>query len=211
MKTVYLVRHGESEGNAGPFFQGLDSPLTEKGKQQALEIAGRCSGLPVDLLVASPAKRTEETAQAIADKINKPIEWSELFVERRRPSEIIGKRKDDPDAKLVEDKWFESIVGSDGHVGDGENFQEITARARQALLFLEQKTEQHIVVVTHGFFLRVMLGEILFGDSFTPEDLQRVIAGFRTENTGITVLSDDSWLPEIKWRIRTFNDHAHLG
>lgn len=211
MKTVYFVRHGESEGNAGPYFQGLESPLTEVGRQQALVIVDRCSKLSVGLLVASPAKRTKETAIAISKQINKPIEWSELFLERRRPSEIVGKRKDDSAIKTIEDSWFLSMTEGSARVGDGETFSELMGRVDAALEFLRSKTEQHILVVTHGFFLRTLLGRVLFGQSFTGADLKRVIAGFRTENTGITVISDDSWLPETKWRIRSFNNHAHLG
>ncbi|MFA7309909.1 MAG: histidine phosphatase family protein [Candidatus Paceibacterota bacterium] len=210
MKTVYFVRHGESEGNAGPIFQGMDSPLTDEGKQQALDIAERCSKLPVELLISSPAKRTAETAQAISERSHIPIEWSPLFLERQRPLEVVGNRKDDPVMKAIEDQWFKSPDARE-YRSKGEGFVAINERAGKALALLGKKTEQHILVVTHGFFLRAMMAKMLFGDALTLADLERVMAGFRTENTGITVITDDSWLPHMKWRIRVFNDHAHLG
>ena len=84
MKTVYLVRHGESSANVGAtkYFEGAESPLTEKGTEQARYIAERCTKLPIDLLVASTVKRAQQTASAISERINKPITSSELFVER---------------------------------------------------------------------------------------------------------------------------------
>jgi broad specificity phosphatase PhoE len=35
-KIVYFVRHGESEGNVLSVFQSSDSPLSEKGRKQAV-------------------------------------------------------------------------------------------------------------------------------------------------------------------------------
>lgn len=43
MKRVYLVRHGQSKGNISPEFQGLDSPLTEEGNDQARTLAQRAT------------------------------------------------------------------------------------------------------------------------------------------------------------------------
>jgi len=38
-KTIYLVRHAESEGNAGKVNNTHETPLTEKGRAQAALIA----------------------------------------------------------------------------------------------------------------------------------------------------------------------------
>lgn len=40
-KTVYFVRRGESADNVLPVFQSPDSPLNERGRQQAEKIAER--------------------------------------------------------------------------------------------------------------------------------------------------------------------------
>ena len=52
VKTVYFVRHGQSEDNVAPVFQSPDSPLNEKGKKQADSIAQRISKLSFDALIA---------------------------------------------------------------------------------------------------------------------------------------------------------------
>ncbi|MDP2655923.1 MAG: histidine phosphatase family protein, partial [bacterium] len=80
-KTVYFVRHGQSEGNVGTVFQPLNSPLTEKGREQAEYIAERAASLSFESVVSSPLTRARETAEAIAKRTKKSIEFSDLFVE----------------------------------------------------------------------------------------------------------------------------------
>eukprot|EP01126_Amoeba_proteus_P065098 TRINITY_DN919_c0_g1_i9.p1 TRINITY_DN919_c0_g1~~TRINITY_DN919_c0_g1_i9.p1 ORF type:complete len:108 (+),score=17.98 TRINITY_DN919_c0_g1_i9:143-466(+) len=75
MKTVFLVRHGESEHNAvcvipgkeeeeeeDPFF--FDSCLSQKGRQQVQELAAKvkASNLRPKIVITSPLSRALETA-----------------------------------------------------------------------------------------------------------------------------------------------------
>ena len=87
MKKFYFVRHGESEGNAGNIRQTATTGLTARGLDQAKVMAHRCANLPVEVIVCSPMTRTKETARVILEKISIPIEYSDLFVERRLPSD----------------------------------------------------------------------------------------------------------------------------
>lgn len=100
-KIVYFVRHGQSEANALPIFQGPDSPLDEIGKQQAAIIAERVSRVPFEALISSSFPRAKETAQAIGKMTGKQPEYSDLFVERIKPSSINGKPYADEHANLV--------------------------------------------------------------------------------------------------------------
>ena len=67
MKTlVYMMRHGESEGNARRSFLGhTDLPLTEKGRAQAQAARDYLSrmGIVPDVAYASPLCRAAETAK----------------------------------------------------------------------------------------------------------------------------------------------------
>src|SRR3989344_5742821 len=107
-KTVYFVRHGESEHNILPVFQSPDSPLSEKGKKQAELIAKRVSKLSFDVLVSSTFLRAKETAEAISHLTSKTPELSELFVERIKPASINGKSYEDENASKVWRRWEES-------------------------------------------------------------------------------------------------------
>ena len=93
MKKFYLVRHGESEVNTSTIYHTLDSSLTTTGIQQAHYLAERCALLPIELIISSTMQRAQETAAIITEKIHKPVEFSPLFVERRRPSLFLGKKQ----------------------------------------------------------------------------------------------------------------------
>jgi broad specificity phosphatase PhoE len=92
MKKIYLIRHGQSEDNTAARYQAPDSPLTEKGRDQARFAAERVSRLPIEAVVASPLPRARETAEIIAAKTGKAVEFSELFVERKKTGEAVRPR-----------------------------------------------------------------------------------------------------------------------
>lgn len=63
----YLVRHGQSEGNAQRIFQGLlDLPLVEAGRAQARSAGSWLAAEGVRAVVASPLARAAETGRIIA-------------------------------------------------------------------------------------------------------------------------------------------------
>src|ERR1043166_6897663 len=86
MKKVYLVRHGESETNAGNIMFGKSAKLTARGHEQAKFIERRCATLPIESNISSGFLRADETARYIVDAVGKPVEQSDLFGERRHPS-----------------------------------------------------------------------------------------------------------------------------
>jgi broad specificity phosphatase PhoE len=211
MKTVYFVRHGESEGNASGIYQAENSPLTELGLKQAESIAERCAKLPIDAIISSPLIRARQTAEKISARLGMEVEFSELFAERERPTEVKGKKHGDAAAIAMDRTWLQRSISKMTDPLYGETFDHVMDRARRALDLLDARTEEHLLVVTHGFFLRVILAEVLIGQDITPGQLERLIAGTRTRNTGITMIRQDSWLRGAKWCLHVYNDHAHLG
>lgn len=215
MKRIYLVRHGESEANVGNIYLGGKTPLTEVGHQQAEFIAERASKLPIEIIIASTLLRAMQTAQHIVDKISKPFETSDLFVERRSPSEYIGRKYNDPATAGI-DKILDANFGKEGwKYSDEENFEDMKTRAKKAIEFLEARPENDILVVTHGLFLRMLVGTILFGDEFSGREGFNLFKTFQTKNTGLTIFM---YHPETAtegmykaWRMLTWNDHAHLA
>ena len=66
MTTIYLVRHGEAEGNAFRRIHGqYDSMLTPTGFRQVEALARRFREIPVDACFASDLTRTSLTARAV--------------------------------------------------------------------------------------------------------------------------------------------------
>ena len=88
--NIYLVRHGQSEGNLKKFHQGADVPLSKNGKVQAKILAQRFKKIPVDSIYSSPYIRAKQTAEFISKELKLPIEYWDILRERKRPSEIEG-------------------------------------------------------------------------------------------------------------------------
>jgi probable phosphoglycerate mutase len=212
MKTVYFVRHGQSMDNASPVFQSLDSPLCDKGIEQAKSIAERLSKIHFETLIASPVQRAKETAAYIAEKTQKDIIFSDLFVERIKPDEIDGKPWTDEKASKVWRAWEKTLYTSGERVSNGENYDDTIARVDQALKFLESRPESTLAIVTHGYFLRAIIIRILLGDNLTGPIMKSFQERASIENTAITVLNyKDAFEEDFAWRLWTLNDHSHFA
>src|SRR5512141_1047072 len=68
MKEVWLIRHGESEANAGLVTSMPELiPLTEKGHRQAVKVSTIILATPA-LIVFSPYLRTQQTARPTLER-----------------------------------------------------------------------------------------------------------------------------------------------
>ncbi|HEV8666535.1 MAG TPA: histidine phosphatase family protein [Candidatus Paceibacterota bacterium] len=210
MKYVYFVRHGESGANEKQIHGMGHHPLTKKGFEQAGFIAERLSKLPIQKVISSDMLRAKQTAEAVIQKIGVPFEVHEGLGEIRGPSEFNERGINDPEVvdafKKLNDEMAPGVRQS-----DEENFDDLIERARKALDLFIQQPEDHLAVVTHGFFLRTMLAYAVFGPAITVNELQGFMHGFKSQNTGLTVLEYRAESPKWKWRIFVWNDHAHLG
>jgi broad specificity phosphatase PhoE len=221
MKTVYFVRHGEAENNlwlrlsaeerASLMYLGASAQLTDLGRLQAESIAQRVSSLTVDHIISSTMMRTRQTAEIIRTRSNISYEESDLFVERRSPTSLIGRRWEDPDTQERERAWISTFYAAGERFEDGENFDDLNMRAKLALAHLENRSEQRILVVTHGYYLHMLVARMMFSDAVTPKIFERLAMTMRTSNTGLTVARYDTQYPETPWNLIVWNDHAHLG
>lgn len=212
MKTIYIVRHGESHINVSPTWIDDDSPdLTDLGKQQARAIAERVSKLSIEIVITSTMRRTIETGEIINERMTHvPVErWPELD-ERRSPGSLIGRSKEDPAALELMQTFADSFVQSGRRVENGSNFEDMSNAARAALAKIEQRSEDNVLIVGHGFLTKMMVARVLFGDRLTAEVFEPFPWGIRTINTGITILKYDERDKHRPWWLYVWNDHAHL-
>lgn len=212
-KQIYLIRHGQSEHNVKPIFQGVHVSLTKHGELQAESVAQRVAKLDFELLISSSQKRALQTAEAISRLTKKPVQTSDLFVERIKPTTVNDKPYSDKQAAKVWHKWEKSIAGEISEkIEDGETQKEIIERADKALQYLLNRKEQTMAVVTHGYFLRTILARVLLQDELSSKNLVLVQQATGVENTGITILRyADDFEQDFAWRLWIFNDHAHLA
>lgn len=85
MKTLYFVRHGESEWNVADRICGTtDVALTEKGHKQAI-LAGESvvsSGIKIDTILYSPLIRAKDTAMHISEITGIPAREEKRLIEQ---------------------------------------------------------------------------------------------------------------------------------
>lgn len=78
MKTLLLVRHGQSETNLQKVFTGqLDTALTPMGIEQAERMARYVANYPVEKIYASSLQRAVDTAAPICRLLDCPMETSD--------------------------------------------------------------------------------------------------------------------------------------
>lgn len=206
--NLYIVRHGESEGNVSHRHQSPTERLSKNGLQQAEKLAKRFEAIPISRIISSTMTRAYQTAEAISRRKNVTIETSDLFTEIKAPTSIIGKPHTDSEARRIMRKIEKRKADPDFHHSDEENYWDFIKRVEKGLRSLEQfESEDHVVLVTHGHTLRILVGLILFGIDFSPHHFELLIHKIITANTGVTVFV---YTYEQGWRLLTYNDHAHL-
>lgn len=157
MPSVTLIRHGESEANAGlPSLCPASIPLTELGHRQAAEFARGINDAPC-LLVVSPYLRTQLTAAPlIARHPAAPVEeWPVHEFTYLDPQHYAGTTETHRGA-LAHAYWTRcDPQWKDG--GGAESFAELMARIDNLEERLRQRPEKQILVFTHGYFIKALL------------------------------------------------------
>lgn len=154
--TFYFVRHGESEANAARRFAGrTDSPLTERGRQQAEAVAEALAKTPFDRIVSSPLSRCRDTALVIARRHQLPVDLEPDLVEID-----VGEKTGSP---------FDEVRGlpewsDDGFIAwpRGETLDQVLARAHRVITRIAAESAgQRVLVVGHGGVTRILMSHFL--------------------------------------------------
>ena len=144
--TIYLLRHGETRGNAERIVQLPDVPLSDRGREQARRLGARLAMLPgtgIAHVLASDLARARETAELVRDATGAPLELDPLLHERN-----LGDVRGTPYAELDFD-----LFGPDYAPPGGETWETFHARvdlAWQRILEVAVATRGHLAVVSHG-------------------------------------------------------------
>ena len=80
--VTHLLRHGSTEHTPERRFSGRNElPLSLTGRAEAEAAAVRAAGLGVEVIVASPLRRTRETAEIVAAELGLPVTFDKDLVE----------------------------------------------------------------------------------------------------------------------------------
>jgi len=204
---LYIVRHGQSELNHSQTHQFPDTPLSAQGLEQAEFIANRFKSIPIDAIWASPYKRAHQTAEAISHHTGLEINFTELLVERRNPSEVLGKLYSSPESTDYRQKREEHKLEPDWKYSDDESKLEVHIRAKKALDELISQQYENILIVSHGGFIFSLITYMAFGEK-NDMDVRSSLSHFlHMSNTGITICDYKNG----QWKLISWNDIAHLG
>lgn len=142
MKTIYFVRHGQSQANVDKIFAGsrVDSPLTSQGLEQADLTAKALRGKQFNLIVSSPLIRAKMTAERIAVKLGYT---GEILLEPLLTERDFG---------AASGKLWDEVGGKvdDENVDGLETAAQLASRIQKILHWFHEVPGEHILVVGHG-------------------------------------------------------------
>lgn len=199
-RTLLLVRHGESEGNAARTFTGHSaSPLTERGARQAEALAAALGEPAPTVMYSSDLPRAMSTAAPLAARAGLTVLADRRLRERDMGS-FVGVRFDVLEAEQPE-AWRALLTRDpDFTPPQGESHVQCAARMADALDdILARHATGIIVVVSHGVALHHALRHLL---GAIGEGL--ILA---TENCGVHRLE---WREYGLLRVAALNDTSHL-
>lgn len=201
---LYLVRHGQSEGNLAHTFLGhTDLPLTEQGRTQA-ELASRyLVTLSPDVIYSSDLLRAYQTAQPTAEKLALPILKSTALREIFAGAwEGLTFNRLEVDFAPDYDVW-RTDIGNACPTG-GESVRELAERIQAELTRLVMAHEgQTILVFLHATPIRALasmcLGLGLEGMKNQPWASNASVSHFLYEDGAFSLVeySHESYLGEL--------------
>ena len=189
--SIFVIRHGETPGNAARIVQTPETPLSPRGIEQADRLGQRLSGREIGGILASDLVRAAMTAERLADAVGAPVAFDPLLQERN-----FGDVRGIPYADLDVDLFAAGYAPPGGE--DWATFHARVGRAWAHIREASARTRGHLAVVTHGLvcFSLVHRHFALAGGEAAP---------VRFGNTSLTIV--DAAPP---WTVRRINCTSHL-
>lgn len=153
--TLTLLRHGETQHNREKRIQGRDSPLSEKGRQQARKAAEFLSEENFAAVYFSPFRRAAETAEIIRKTVRSRFIEEPLLSEKRW-GRFEGALWEEVKGKLnFSDSGGLGNLSSTDH--GGESWRAAESRAQRFLEKIRRQKKGNFLAISHAEFLRVLI------------------------------------------------------
>ncbi|WP_233752634.1 histidine phosphatase family protein [Flavilitoribacter nigricans] len=199
-KTIYIVRHGETEFNRKGIIQGsgVNSELNETGRQQARAFYEHYRHIPFEAVLTSRLQRTHQTVRHFIDA---GLPW-EQFEEINEMNWGIHEGKESTpemveEYRSIKERW--SAGEYDARIREGESAAELAARLQRFKEHLRQRPESCLLVCSHGRAMSALM-------SVLREEELKLMNRYIHANTGL-------WKTEYQQGVFQFlveNDTAHL-
>jgi broad specificity phosphatase PhoE len=189
--AIFLIRHGETLGNATRTVQHPDIGLSPRGLEQAERLATRLEREGITAILASDYARAAQTAAQLGRVTGVAVRHEPLLRERN-----FGDIRGTPYADLGFDMFAPDYAPPNGETW--EVFHARVDRAWEVVRAAVGADAGHLAVVTHGLVCRSLAARHLL----LPEG---AVVPERWENTAVTVVDVPA-----PWRVRRLNCIAHL-
>ncbi|MCF6208630.1 MAG: histidine phosphatase family protein [Ghiorsea sp.] len=155
--TIDILRHGETEAEAGKLYGATDVPLSDLGKIQMLEAAKIIHKEPVKRIICSPLKRCKWLSEKFDSDV--PATYDHAFAEMD-----FGEWEGQNIRNLIQQHPNFRTNISQLNPEQGESFLSFQQRVLSAW---QAYIERHIIdgghhlLITHGGVIRLLLGQDL--------------------------------------------------
>ncbi len=200
MASWLIVRHGETEWNAGGRIQGhTDVGLSDRGARQSRLVAGRLAEVAIDFAYSSDLRRSAETAREILGRRRVHLQTTPRLREYHK-GVFEGLTADETKRRYPELYAASLVKDLDFAPPGGESTRQISARIASFVADVRDRhADDNVLIVGHGGTLRavfVALMELPLAANWR----------FFLDNCGLSVVDvypDNSVL-------RLYNDTSHL-
>jgi probable phosphoglycerate mutase len=198
--VTHLLRHGRTDHTPERRYSGRnDLPLSATGRAEAEAAAVRVKELGIDVVVASPLRRTRETAEVVAGALGLPVELDDDLVELDF-GDLEGLTAEEARQRHpLATRRFATDVRA--KAPGGESVADVSARvARARRRLLERHAGRTVLVVSHVTPIKLLLAAGLGADDAV---VHRVFLEAAS-------LSTVAWSSDGRTSVRLVNDTAHL-
>jgi probable phosphoglycerate mutase len=201
--TIFLIRHGETVLTPMKKFSGdgpLNPQLTETGLAQAEKVAAAIAAFDPEVLIASPLKRTTQTAEAISRLTGLPINFEEAWIECSFGI-WDGLSIDEVKERYPAD--YNSWVCSTSFAPpQGESYDNVAVRIDAAISQIAAEYPgQRVAVVTHNGTIKTAAKVVIDGPA---ESI------FHIDISPCSITTISVWPSDGLKALRTLNEQAHL-
>jgi len=158
-KTLYIIRHGETDLNKAGIVQGrgMNTDLNETGRKQGEAFYKAYKNVPFDKTYTSVLKRTHQTVKQFIDS---GIPWEQLSgLDEMAWGDYEGKAVSEETRgrfKKIMQSWKDGDL--DVRFENGESPNEVQARQKEALKeIMSHPEESTVLICMHGRAMRLFL------------------------------------------------------
>lgn len=201
--TVFLIRHGETLLTPLKKFSGdgpLNPELTEQGLAQAELVAKAVADLNPEVIIASPLKRTRQTADILSRTTGLPVIYDDAWLECSF-GVWDGLSIDEVKEKYPAD-YYAWLCSTGFAPPQGESYESVSVRIDEALEKISAMYPgQRVAVITHNGAIKTA-AKLAIG---APTD-----SIFHIDIAPCSITTLSIWPSDGLRAVRSLNEQSHL-